>query len=102
MRKDVKTPFDIPGIEKIHNLTFEFDFHEPGDRTTGFSFGTMYDNSDIYRIVISTSESFTILKKMKLSDLLTLDGIEYLSFDYCQGDNDYHYRPLVDDLEKDF
>lgn len=102
MKKDVKHPFDIPGIEHITNFEFYFDFHEPGDNTTGFSYREKYTDYDLFRIVVITSKPFTILKEMKISELITLDGIEYFSFDNCTKNESFYFRPLIDDSQKKF
>jgi hypothetical protein len=102
MRKDVKHPFDIQGIEHITDLFFKFDFHEPGDQTTGFSYRAESGDYDLYRVVITTPTPFTILRKMKLVDLITIENIAYLSFDNCIKDESYHYRPFVDESNKEY
>jgi len=103
MKKDVKHPFDIPQIEELTDQTFVFDFYEPGDHTFGYSLPTPTNEEiDLYRIVISIQKIPTLLKEEKLSDLITLDNIEYLSFDNCLKNESFHYRPLIPDSEKTF
>lgn len=102
MLKDVKHPFDIPNIETLTKEIFTFDFYEPMDRTFGYSLTTTDTNFDLYRIVISIENIPTLLKEDELSNFITLDNIEYLSFADCIKNESYHYRPLVDEADKNY
>lgn len=98
---DVKEIHDIPSIEDYLDIKFVFNCYSFGDSIRCYTkqFGDVAIHIEII------SEETEMMDFELLSDLITQKNTHYfaLSFWNNSGDriNSWHYRPLLDDSEKE-
>lgn len=101
--KDVKTILDIPNIENYLTDFFTLELYERGDRTAFYKCDL--PNRHTLRIEIGTEES-VIEGRLDLAAMLAHYDSQYFQF-VERNDLDeiiaaYHYRPLIDEANKNY
>ena len=119
---DVKNIFDIPNFEEYADELFTFNCYDIGDDTLMFSY--CLDKLYISVEIIVTDVKYVFFRE-ELLELATMDNIHFFQMTYRQfneipkgvtkemlfdnplaycspKEQSYWYRPLVDELEKNY